>query len=576
MADDFEAQLLAQMRADFMSESQDILDRLGTLLVQLEQSGAPDLLHAIFREVHTLKGTAGFVGLDPIQSLAHKMENVFGALRDGRLAVTPDVIDAAFAGLQALTAMREDVLRGGKGESCQPDSAKARLEAVLQTPASSPTAPAASMAAEPAQSEGADVNVRAERAKPSGLQPGPEGTWLSQPDASASGNASTLRVPVETMDAMLELAGELITARNALVTAAEQSRDERLLGIAALINRLTSDLQATVTSVRLVPVERLFSRFTGIVRNTARDCGKQARLVIEGGNTPLDRTISEQMYDPLVHLLRNAVDHGLEPPAERRQAGKPEEGVIRLSAERRGDDVILRVADDGGGIDPARIRRAAVERGLYSAEEAAALPDEQALRLVFATGFSTARQVTDMSGRGVGMDVVAQNVRRLRGRVDIESAAGQGTTFVIQLPLTLAVLQVQLVRVGGRIYAIPLYIVRETLRIAPGAIQTMQHGEVIFVHNVALPLRRLSDFVCQPGQTTSTVQNGLVVRLTGRDEVLIVDELVGKQQMVVKPLSPYLGAVKGIEGAAILPDGSVTLILGIEELMNEDERGNAP
>lgn len=614
-AENFEAQLLAQMRNDFLSESQDILDRLGTLLVQLEQSGDPDLLRTIFREVHTLKGTAGFVGLDLIQSLAHKMENVFGALRDGQLAMTPNLIDAAFAGLQALTAMREDVLHGGKGESCKSNSAlaEARLKAALETPRSSPPAPAVNAPAEPAQTVEAQpvspapvvglgeqdkaldpaVEVQAVSPVPLATLATLAGQGEQDKTPAPAQAASTLRVPVETMDAMLELVGELITARNALVTAAEQSRDEQLLGIAALISRLTSDLQATVTSVRLVPVERLFSRFTGIVRNTARECGKQARLVIEGGDTPLDRTISEQMYDPLVHLLRNAVDHGLEPPAERRQRGKPEEGVIRLSAERRGDDVILRVADDGGGIDPARIRRVAVERGLYSTEEAAALPDEQVARLVFVTGFSTARQVTDLSGRGVGLDVVAQNVRRLRGRVDIESVPGQGTTFVIQLPLTLAVLQVQLVRVGGRIYAIPLHIVRETLQIAPGAIQTMQHGEVIFVHNVALPLRRLSDFgletrapvptgdsadVADRGSAAqdpkSKVQNGIVVHLTGRDEAVVVDELVGKQQMVVKPLSPYLGAVKGIEGAAILPNGSVTLILGIEELMNGDEREN--
>jgi two-component system chemotaxis sensor kinase CheA len=566
-AEDFEGQLLAQMRQDFLGESQEILDRLGTLMVQLEQSGDPELLHAIFRETHTLKGTAGFVGFNGIRVLAHKMEDVFGALREGRLTVTPELIDAALNGVQVLTAMRADVLRGGTGDL---DSAAvlAQLEDALQGRAQK---------VKEAQAPVKPADTCQEHKEVSPPAPLPEPTQPKESEealAPASQAASTLRVPVETLDAMMELVGELITARNALVTTAEQSHNEQLLGIAAVINRLTQDLQATITSVRLVPVERLFNRFTSVVRNTARECGKQARLTIKGGDTPLDRTISEQMYDPFVHLLRNAVDHGLESPEERKRKGKPAEGDICLSAERRGDNVILRVADDGAGIDPAQVRRIAVERGLHSADEAAALSDEQAIHLIFATGISTAKRVTDLSGRGVGLDVVAQNVRRLRGSINIQSVVGQGATFIIQLPLTLAILQVQLVRVGNHTYAIPLHIVRETLQIKPGDIQTMQQREIIFVHSIALPLRRLSDFGLgaangngQIKTDNSALQNGIVVHLTGRDEVLVVDGLVGKQQMVVKPLSPYLGTVKGVEGAAILPDGSVTLILNIEELM---------
>jgi two-component system chemotaxis sensor kinase CheA len=301
------------------------------------------------------------------------------------------------------------------------------------------------------------------------------------------------------------------------------------------------------------------------------------RLEIEGGDTPLDRTISEQMYDPLIHLLRNAVDHGLESPEERGQVGQPEEGTIRLSAERRGDDVVLRIADDGRGIDTTMVRRVAVERGLYSAAEAAALSEEQAVNLIFASGFSTATTVTDLSGRGVGMDVVVQNVRRLRGNVSVETRAGQETAFLIHLPLTLAILQVQLVHVGGHVYALPLHIVRETLYIAPDAVQTMQQGEVIFIRGTALPVRRLCNWLPADSQPPvadreADAQDGakpaIVVHVTGRDEVVVVDELVGKQQVVIKPLNPYLGAVHGVEGTAILPDGSVTLILDVEGLID--------
>jgi two-component system chemotaxis sensor kinase CheA len=540
---DLDAQLLAQMREDFLAESQEILDRLGPLLVQLEQEGDADLVNAIFRDLHTLKGTAGFVGLESIRLLAHKMEDVFGALRAEQLAVTPELIDVVFGGVQLLTAMREDVLGGGTGEA-EVAPLVARLEAALR-----------------------------------GEMPAPAPPPQRQTEASAPASVtslpaeSTLRVEVETLDTMMELVGELITARNALLSIAERLLDEPLADNAALINRLTRELQNAVTSVRLVPVERLFSRFTGVVRNMARERGKQVRLVIKGGDTPLDRAISEQMYDPLVHLLRNAVDHGLEPTVDRKRAGKPEESTIRLSAERRGDDVILCVADDGAGIDPDRVRRVAVERGLYSSAEAAELSNDQAIHLIFAPGFSTAASVTDVSGRGVGLDVVVQNVRHMRGTVDVETVPGQGTTFVIKLPLTLAILQVQLVRVGGYTFALPLHTVRETLQIAPDSIHTMQQGQVVFIRDVALPLRHLRDWLSRnvldslpdsPG--ANGLEPAIIVRRAGRDEVVVVEELVGKQQVVIKPLSPYLGAVRGVEGAAILPDGSVTLVLDVEGL----------
>ena len=559
---DLDAQLLAQMREDFLAESGEILDRLGSLLTELEQTSSSEVINSIFRDIHTLKGTAGFVGLSATQRLAHKMEDVFGAVRAEQLAVTPELIDLAFAGVQQLSAMREDVLNGGSGEANIIPLAHS-LEAALQSPESI---------------EGWS-EVIAQTA--------------TTPETAAVRTETTLRVEVDTLDTLMLLVGELITARNALLAIAERLKDGALTDNSAAIGRLTRQLQEAVTSVRLVPVERLYRRFVPVVRNMARERGKQVRLVIEGGDTPLDRSVSEQMYDPLIHLLRNAIDHGLEPTPDRRRAGKPDEGTIRLSAERRGDDVILRVADDGAGIDPARLRRVAVERGLYSAEEAAALTDKQAIRLIFAAGFSTATVVSDVSGRGVGMDVVTQNVRRLRGTVDVETSIGQGTTFVIKMPLTLAILQVMLVRVGGYTYALPLYIVRETLQLSLDSIQTMQQGEVVFIRNTALPVRfPIADFglsdiglrMVRPGSPQvvesppveeirnpqSEFRNGLkpavVVHLTRGDEVLVVDELMGKQQVVIKPLNPYLGEVQGVEGAAILPDGSVTLILDVDGL----------
>lgn len=555
---DFDRELLAQMREDFLSESQEILDRLGTQLAHLEQAATPELLNTIFREVHTLKGTAGFVSFHAIQQLSHKLEDVFGEVRAGKLSISPDLIDVAFGAWQALNLMRHDIVHGGSGESDIAPHLE-RLGALLNANGSAPEAIPAYALPE-ANAESFTVQ--------SMLQPR-FGTQTESATIQPSPTEATLRVETETLDTLMTLVGELITARNSLTASAERLDDPILQGDTNVINRLTRQLQNTVSSVRLIPIERLLSRFTPVVRNLARERGKFVKYIIEGGDTPLDRAVSEQMYDPLIHMLRNAIDHGLEPPDVRRRADKPDEGTLRISAQRLGDDVVLRVADDGRGIDPNRIRAVAVERGLYSSDEAAGLTDDEAIRLIFSPGFSTTTAVTDMSGRGVGMDVVLENVRRLRGAIDIETELGHGTTFVIKLPLTLAILQVLLVRVGSHVYAVPLHTVRETLRLQPEAIHFLHRGAVTYVHDNPLPLRRLSDWLLPTAasQALTEQQAALVVGLARGDEVVLVDELVGKQQMVIKPLNPYLGQVRGVEGAAILPDGTVGLVLDLERLL---------
>lgn len=540
---DFDADILAQMREDFLTEAQEILDRLGPLLAQLEQNRSPEVINGIFREVHTLKGAAGFMGLTHIQRLSHRLEDTFGDIRAGRLGVTPAIIDLAFDGLQRLASMRADAARGGKGEAelepllTQLEAAR-RGEHILNRAKTGLLTPVAPTSATPGEAEAPPLPAEA-----------------------------TLRVDVGTVDELLAMVGELITSRNSLNAIAERMNDEALRSNASAMSRLARQLQALVMEVRLVPVERLFNRFVPVVRNLARELGKPAQLVIEGGGTPFDRTVSEQMYDPLIHLIRNALDHGLESPTDRQRAGKPETGLLRLAAERRGDIVILRVSDDGRGMDPARLRQVAIGRNLLTAPEAAALTDDQAVRLIFTPGFSTTSAITDLSGRGVGMDVVLQNVRQLRGNIEVETTLGQGTTFVIELPLTLAILHVLLARVGGQCYALPLHTVRETLLLTTEKLQTMQRREVLFLRGQPLPVRRLDEWLGHPAPLNGQAQPAIVVSLTRGPEVLVVDELLGKQQMVIKPLSPYLGLVDGVEGAAILPDGTVTLILDIEKLI---------
>lgn len=550
---DLDAQLLDQMREDFLGESQEILDRLGPLLTQLEKSPNAEDINSIFREVHTLKSTAAFVGLESMRGLAHKMEDVFDALRTGQLTVTPELIDVAFSAVHLIGQMRADIVRGGSGDTdIQPLLAKLEAELKGKTTAEEEAAPV------------------------------PTSTKTASASASSGGSSlhteTTLRVETQTVDMLMLQVGELITARNSLQAIAERLEDAQLTSAASSISRLITQTQNTVSSMRLVPIERLFSRFVPVVRNLARERGKQVKLVIAGGDTLFDRTVSEQMYDPLTHLIRNAIDHGIETMEERRRGGKPPEGILRLAAERRGDEVILHIADDGRGLNAARLRAEAVKRGSITDEEASLMSDEQAFRLIFAAGFSTATTVTETSGRGVGLDVVNQNVRRLRGSVDIRTTPGKGTTFVIRLPLTLAILQVLLVRAAGQVYALPLHIVRDTLQLEANAIQTMQKGEVVFLRDVPFPVRRPQNFGLgiskasinsagpQTPMTEKSSRPAVVVHLTRGDEVLVVDELLGKQQMVIKPLSSYVGALPGVEGAAILPDGSVTLVLDVEGL----------
>lgn len=554
---DLDQELLGQMREDFLNESQEILDRLGMELARLDRGASPDLINTIFREVHTLKGTAGFVALGSIHRLSHKLEDVFGEVRAERLAVTPPLIDAAFQSLDRLIALR---LAAVQGDFADGDVERniGLLDAVLH-----PTLPSST------ESRGQPIQVTAEPAEtdePAILQTGQTGT-----SSGNSASETTLRVEIDTLDSLLNLSGELITARNALLATAERLGDEALFDNSLAINRLTRQLQTTISAVRLVPIERLLNRFTPIIRTVARDAGKRVRYEIEGGQTPLDRAISEAITDPLVHMIRNAIDHGLELPETRRRAGKPEEGLLRISAERRGDDVVIRVSDDGAGIDPDTIRRVAVNKGLYTTEQAEALSNDEAVRLIFAPGFSTSEQITDLSGRGVGMDVVLQNVSRLRGRIDIQSNLGVGTTFVVTLPLTLAILQVLLVKSQFHVYAVPLRTVRETLRLTNDDFQELHQQTVVYVRERPLPVHHLARRLT--GQDTSPDASGgwaaFVAPLAGGEAVIVVDELIGKQQMVVKPLSPFLGHVPGVEGAAILPNGQVGLILDVEQLLTQ-------
>lgn len=549
--EDLDFRLLTQMRIDFLEESQEHLDRLNLLLTQLEENpDNPEIINEVFRMAHTLKGTASFVGLDKVRDVAHRMEDVFGAIRKGTLLVTAALIDIMFEAMGKLTLLR-DKARAQDTDDIDVSSLLDKLADFTKIGAQKRAAPL---------SEGSDKPGKITPARP------------TEEAQSAPLISETIRVPTIRLDNFLNLVGEMITTVNRLNDYSNRFRDNDLATIASNVTRLTRQIHSGLMSVRMVPVGRLFNKFPGVVRNLARELQKEVEFIIRGQDTELDNAIIEQMYDPLVHLLRNAVYHGLESPEDRRELGKPPVGRITLAARRHQNSITIEVSDDGQGIDPDRMRQVAVKRELLTTDAALNMTDEQAINLIFMPGFSSVEQVTDVSGRGVGLDVVKEGLRKLRGMVKIFTTAGQGVTFRIELPLTLAIIEVLLVRAGAFIYALPINSVTETLLIDPSAIETMEKIEVIFIHSQALPMMKLSSILRGlPDTSHNALVPVVVLDLAGEKVALAVDELLGKQDVVMKPLGEYLGQVEGVEGAAILADGSITLIIDVEYILRKFE-----
>lgn len=393
--------------------------------------------------------------------------------------------------------------------------------------------------------------------------------------------SQTVRVDVQRLDTLLNLVGELVIDRTRVAQLGREfearlPHDEMvdsLLETAAHIGRITDELQEHIMKARMLPIEQVFNRFPRMIRDLAQKFGKEVRLVMEGQDTELDRSVIEIISDPLIHMLRNSVDHGTEPPEEREALGKPRQGTIRLSARHEENYILIEIEDDGRGMDPAHLREVAVRKGVLTRDAADRLTDREALGLIFAPGFSTAKQVTEVSGRGVGMDIVRSNIQRVGGIVDVDSTPGKGTRFSIRLPLTLAIIRALLVRVSAEVYAIPLGSVLETLKIHPSSLQFAGRQPVIVLRGRTLPLVSLKKHFyhefsdvspCQGDQPMFVVVIGLGERQIG----LVVDHLIGEQEIVIKSLSRHLGDISGFSGATILGDGRIALILEVADIFN--------
>lgn len=378
----------------------------------------------------------------------------------------------------------------------------------------------------------------------------------------------TVRVDIEKLDQLMNLVGELVINKTRLEQIFKTNNLSDLHVTVEQIDRITSDLQNLVMGVRMVPIEQVFSRFPRMVRDLSKELGKQVELIMEGKETELDRTIIDEIGDPLVHLIRNSIDHGLEDPETRQKAGKPAQGNLCLLAKQEGNSVIIIVEDDGQGINIDKIKEKALEKGMVTQSELEQMDENSIINLIFSPGFSTSNKITDISGRGVGLDVVKAKIQSLNGNVFVESKAGQGTRFTIKLPLTLAIIQALMVKVGEETFAIPLVNIDETICIKSDKIQMVQGQEVIVLRGTVLRLVRLAEVLEVPGEiVTSDELNIVVVRKDNQQISLAVNELIGQQEIVISSLGKMLNGIPGIAGAAILGDGTVSLILDISTLL---------
>ncbi|HGM7296168.1 TPA: chemotaxis protein CheA [Stenotrophomonas maltophilia] len=600
--------------ADFIIEAQEILDRLGEQLVSLEQAPQDsDQLNAVFRGYHTLKGGAGFLGVTAMVELCHAAEEALGAARAGQAVLQAHHFDAAQQSLDYLQSMLDAVSSGTEPGYAPPDliaqfdvhGGAVAAPAAAAAPAAggsdlitddefealldqlhggnAPTAIAPAKKADDGLISEDEFEALLDQlhggaapgAKPAAVlapapapvprpvaAPAPVAKPAAKPLAEAE---HTVRVDTKRLDAIVNLIGELVLSRNRLKTLRARLRDEELDRAVSTLDIATARLQSAVMRTRMQPVGKVFSRFPKVARDVARSLKKEVDLELIGAETELDRNLVEALADPLVHLVRNAIDHGVEMPDLREAQGKPRMGHVRLSAQQEGDYVSIEVQDDGAGIDPEKLRAKAREKGLIDPEAAARLSSDECLHLVFLPGFSTKQQVTDISGRGVGMDVVQSRIRELSGQIQIQSELGRGSRFLIRVPLTLAILPTLLVQAGEDVYALPLARVMEVLHAPRTSLGWFDGRAVLDRRSHTLPLVDLRQWL-DVTPAASTLLTIVVLQAGEARFGLVVDQVRGREEVVIKPLPKALRGLRGYAGATLIGDGRMALILDVDGL----------
>ncbi len=596
----------------FLVETREILEKLDLNLVELENRPEDqELLNDIFRSFHTIKGTSGFLGLGKLQALTHHGEDILNKLRKGEAQVSEEIMDAVLHGFDATTELI-DVIEENKNEEYDTSEVTAELEAVIsmiengggKVPIQEEGKPVEietiveneiketvepEVEEESAEPEKAEVVKKKQTQEPvtEVVEKGPTkpkktaGKKLDKMEkkSSVKKGENTIRVEVERLDDLLNFVQELVLGRNQLAQLNSEMQlqhegtplAQNLMETTQFIDLMTTELQLAVMKTRMIKIGKVFNRFPRLVRDLSKETGKEIQLEIKGEDTELDKTLIEEINDPLVHLIRNSVDHGVETPDEREKAGKPRKGNVLLAAEHEGNNILITIEDDGKGIDPKVIKDIAVQKGILSRDRANELTRKEVYNLIFAPGFSTAKKVTNVSGRGVGMDVVKTNVSKLRGVIDIESKVGKGTKIIIKLPLTLAIIHGLLVDISGETIVVPLSTVIEVVRISKKDIYFVNQVECIKLRDTVHPLLAIDDLLYKNGKNKEEKdwQYVVIVGIAEKRFGLKVDHLIGQKEVVIKSLGNYLGDIEGIAGSTIMGDGKVVMIADIAEIVNK-------
>ena len=580
---------------EFCNEGKDLLQDIEQGVLVLEENPASaDTLNVVFRAFHTFKGGAGFLGLEPIKNLAHELESLLDAARRGDLTIDTYITELILAGRDALQQFLSEIGKrlGGalKSEAITVPTSdlimrvKARLAGESPPPATDaqlvpaqPQVAAAPLVSAPLQPvppqaqppAAPTANAQQQPVAPPAAKPVPQNTTATK--ASAGSNerlASFVKLDTGKLDVLVDLVGELVIAQSMVMQhpQVQTLHDRNLARFVRQLQRITTDLQRNAMSLRMVEIRGAFQKMTRLVRDLSAAQGKQVQLLLSGEETEIDRNIVEELGDPLVHMVRNSVDHGIEMPEVRVAQGKPPLGTVRLHAQHKGGGIVITISDDGKGLDQSRILAKAIQRGLIDAD---ATPTEKEIfDLIFLPGFSTVDNITDISGRGVGMDVVRASISRLRGRVEVQSTLGQGSDVTIRLPLTMAIIDGMLIGIGSERFIIPSLSVRESFRPLPGGVATSQgRGEVVSVRGKLIPLVRLGDQLGIESVAKDPCEGIIVVTQSESNaRGLLVDRLIGKQEVVIKSLGSAFKGQTSMSGAAILGDGLVALILDIDNI----------
>ena len=578
---------MQELIKEFIAETEEVLEGLDQCFIKLETSpGDLVLINDIFRAVHSVKGSAGFLGFNRLVEVAHQAENILNKLRQKGMQATPEAIDIILESVDVLKRLIKEV-KEGSGELIDIAPIKRKLSLLLEYAGSSEeiisdNPPAPVPASEPPGRVSREVE-KAEAGTPKlerNNKKNKEQVTLA--DKPAIGTAEqekdqTLRIDTNRLDQVMDLVGELVLSRNRLIKILSEveelyNGDEKIKSLfetASNLNLLTTDMQLAVMKMRMVPIRKVFNKFPRMVRDIARKVNKKIDLQMSGESTEIDKSVIEEIGGPLVHVIRNSIDHGIELPEDRLRKGKPESGTITLSAFQEGNSIVIQIEDDGKGIDPVTVEKKAREKGLIKSSDVRLSPKE-VINLIFEPGFSMAAQVSDISGRGVGMDVVKTNIGRINGIIDVNSEVGKGTRITFKIPLTLAIIQVLMVKVNGEVYALPLSSVLETVRISRDCIKSIDGQEILSVRDSLIPLIRLGDVLnIKADHTTKELVYVVLVAIAEKRLGIIVDELCHQEEVVIKSVGTYFSGIKEISGATITGDGRVGLILDAAALISQ-------